>query len=88
MLKQLIVFVGLGTGLGILLFSRDQVDAQKDALGDFFLVVALTLHFFRELGLGDGHAVLHQHLRGVQVGSSRKVTSSVIWPSLVQREDM
>jgi hypothetical protein len=30
---------------------------------------AQPLHVFRQLRQGDGHAVLHQHLRGVEVGA-------------------
>ena len=48
---------------------REQVDHQQDAGRAFLGVDALELHLRRQLGLGQGDAVLNEHLGHVHVGA-------------------
>ena len=48
--------------------GRDQIHAQQDAGRTLFGGYALAPDLLGQLGLGYGHAVLHEHLGHVQVG--------------------
>jgi len=69
---QLVVLEPLLAGLRVGLLHRDEVDAQQDAGRLLLGRHPLPAHLLGQLGLGDRHPVLHQHLGHVEVGPQRE----------------
>jgi len=55
--------------LVVALIGRQQMHHHEEVAGLLGRGDALAAHFFRQTRLGDGDAVLHLHLRSIQIGA-------------------